>query len=536
MRTPLLLLLALTLLPLAQASAEPPLTKQGPAYPPAIEAIKWPGSVPKVGRRWHVQSGGKLVAVKAQGKELTIQHFDLNSLEETERMTVSNMPERFGIQDLIGVGERQFLFYEVWDKPNTTEQLFAAELDLVEGTLGASTKVLAVPHHVRSSWNDDGRSSYSGRFERRYGKFLFFESPDRSKLLVKHRWETIDPDHPKGHEVIGLTVFGDGLEQLWSREIVLPHPRKKTTIFDHAVDADGTVWILTAADVKRKGPGRDTITLELLRVTGEGEVEVLEPDLGVEGIVGGPWLVVHPSGAILSVGAYSRGKDGTAGFVVHRTSPQGGGGSATKIPLELDALNTHLPRGKVKKNEKAQEKGELSLPGLAMRRPLLQPDGGLLLLAEVYKIKSTSRSNYYFYEEVTSTRLDADLDLRWMRKLAKRQYGGEWLGELSFAHQGAGGHHHFVFMDEPDNHDLAADQEPSIYQDRRDGAVVLFTIDDATGATSRFQLGEVEAFGLDQLSMVDVFTPSPGVFVLEGETVPDNKIRDNRLLGIQARP
>jgi len=123
-------------------------------------------------------------------------------------------------------------------------------------------------------------------------------------------------------------------------------------------------------------------------------------------------------------------------------------------------------------------------------------DGSILLVGEQYYLRTytTTDSNgnsytryVYYYEDLLVTKIDADGELEWMKKIPKKQKGGASLGGMSYEHIEKDGTHYFFFLDHIDNIELEvnAKQRPKYHSDGRGGIFTCVEIEDDTGEVSK---------------------------------------------------
>ena len=121
---------------------------------------------------------------------------------------------------------------------------------------------------------------------------------------------------------------------------------------------------------------------------------------------------------------------------------------------------------------------------------MLSSDGSVILVGEKYYIKSYTdskgRTRYtYHYEDILVTKLDADGDLVWMKKLPKRQKGSAGRGQMGYEYIHHNGNNYFFYVDNDKNLELGLDEVPKLHLDGLGGILTAYKINDETGEVSK---------------------------------------------------
>lgn len=104
-------------------------------------------------------------------------------------------------------------------------------------------------------------------------------SDDKSKVLFNY---TISPENYKEVEQVGLMVFNDEFESIWSAQFPFPYTRFNSDILDYFIDNNGNVYILMkyfyAEDEKEYNR---KYVIQLMRIDGESySIETIQPEDG----------------------------------------------------------------------------------------------------------------------------------------------------------------------------------------------------------------------------------------------------------------
>ena len=328
-------------------------------------------------------------------------------------------------------------------------------------------------------------------------KFDFYTSYDDSKLMIKYRKKPEKRNDKISYDVFGSYILDENLGELWSGEIKMPYTEAQMNNRDFTVDANGTAYMLAEvydSETPRKWiKGEKNYHLELLKIV-DGDVEIIEFDkdeLNINSI----WINESKENKIYLAGYYNTktGYQVDVDGVFLMSVDESGEIEYTKsyeIPLEV--LNMYEKRKTQAKNKKKQDKDKLDFEDLDLEEIYYMNDGSIMMVGEQYYVRSytTTNSNgttttryVYYYEDILVTKINADGELEWMKKIPKKQKGGNPNGGMSYTHMEKNGNHYFFFLDHIDNLDLEvnARQRPKYHSDGLGGIYTVVKIDDETG-------------------------------------------------------
>lgn len=446
---------------------------------------------------------GIVLSAKRDGKDIYIQRFDANTMKETARNKFSDMPQGFVIEYMGWFKDRAFCYFSVWDKKNTTEQLFYRELDFKNcGFKGKEKRIIAVKGKltgapvVTMGWWSMGVVD----------KFSFLMSHDSSKLLIQCRKKPEKRNDAINHDIIGMYVFDEDLNQITGNEVKMPYTEKRMDNIDYHINSEGIPHIL--AKVRKDDSGKDYVgvgknkeanyNIELFRVDIPNS-KIKATKINVEGyFLKDIWMYDGPDNAMICSGFYnniktSRSWDNADGIFLFRMKEEGGIKTKNFYEIPLEIINQYEKAGVQKRNENKEKKDKAEFSNLQLRRVVVQNDNSIIIAGEtyyrVYHRTSNGGGYYtYHYEDMLMTKISPEGELLWMKKLPKKQSGRRPRGGLGFKYIALDGNHYLVFLDNVKNMTLGLDQRAALHMDGAGGYLTAYKINDATGKVSKVSI------------------------------------------------
>lgn len=482
-----------------------------------------PYKVVDAAEKEYFKVGKEMVSVKVDGDDLTVQHFNVDTLTQTSALT-AKIPDGGQLESLVGFDDTVVLFYSVWDKKNEKEQLFFEALDPKTGTFPAEgQRIVVVDGKITGTLMSTGFYNISTR-----GKFKIHHASDGKMLMVEYRKKPVTRDDSVSHDVIGVGVFGPGMTEQWHREFRMPYTEEKMDRLATSVDPSGTAYLLAKV---REGEGSKE------EVDGEPNyhVEVLKMDARSPEISATP--ISFAGKFVQTMAIFDAGPAGLVGAGLYNNGETRGsvegfftvalGTSATpvfhEIPKEVaQQYATEREKRKIEKKGAAA-----ALPFMVLERLITYADGGMTLIAEQEWVEVTtyrsSNGTYtttyvYHFEDMLLARVDGAGKLKWMRRVPKAQAGARDPGGLSFEHFQAGGRQFVLYFDNVKNLNLPDDETPAVHIDGRGGFLTAMSIDDTTGVATKlsvFDSTDVQGTELFQVGADRIIPISDTTFVME---------------------
>ena len=479
---------------------------------------------------------GRLLMVKNNGKELSLQLYDARSLKQIGTTYLEEVSKYFVVEEIIKVKDQYLLFYSIWNRDDETEKLFYRVIDFETGLFvtDESREIIEVKGRLEGTRKQSGVYNFQVT-----EKFDFEKSSDGGKLLIKYKKK---PEEDKGQprfEQIGFFVFDDEVDLIWSKEITMNYPMETMFTFDYSMDSVGRIYILARVfdeifEEKRwKKEGVGIFHYEMLVVT-EGSDQLNKNVIGLSGYhISDLYLFNSDDGKIRMAGTYNDGNgevNNVDGVFVYVFDSSGVVIKKKRYEIPLEILNMYLNAKDKKKNLKKELEGSAEFKELKLKRLVQFEDGGLLIVGEqdfsVLKINYNSRSiggsaYYEFrYNAILALRVDPEGNLLWMEKIPKKQYGTKGKGGMSFQYgfNKTDGKHYFVFMDNVKNMDLSLEEEPAQHDDGAGGYFTAYKLDDEDGRISKlsiFNVRDMEDLEISQFKADRVIQALDDAFIME---------------------
>lgn len=376
-------------------------------------------------KRYFTLNDGSILSIKNKGKKgntFIFQKFSGDQLNEVRREEVVISTPGFNLEYFVELGEKLYMFYSVYDKPNKTEQLFVQEVNQDgAGLNGDEVQLLSVPQKISAAYY----VGYSAQ-----GKFRIDTSSDGSFFIIKYRLQPEEKNDSKSNDILGMHVFDQELNKVWGEDIQMPYLESMMRTLDFTIDSKGTGYFLIKKyeeEVNRKNANdvnnQSFAIMEIKNGTIQNEEEF---DLG-ENLIEDVVMKENAEGNIICAGYYSTSKSyGTEGaFITTYSNGQLSEPKFYEFTLEFIKMYNNVSERKAKKLEKADNEGRLSMNNLYMRNIVTMKDGSIALIGEIFYITTYTDSKgnthtTYHYNDVIITKLDADGELEWMQKLYKR--------------------------------------------------------------------------------------------------------------------
>jgi len=480
--------------------------------------------------KYYFHHEGEIISVKISGARVVIQKFDAKSLGFIKLKVYEDMPRGYQLELVTKYNDKICIFYSLWDKPNTKEQLFYREIDIAACSFKGKGKLL-----IKVDGKITGRSAGGGGFFGSFGtvdKFSFNFSEDETKMLVQYRKRPKTRDDSKNYDVIGMNVFDRDVNEIWSNEVTMPYTEKKMNNLDYSIDAEGNSYVLATVfndnttDLRKTRGGKPNFHVELLRIKANtADIDITKIDMDGH-FINRIWLYESPNDYMVCAGFYNDGRDldDANGVFVFKVGKEGEIYDKSKHEIPLEVLNQYVSARTQAKNKKKNE--TLEFQELKLRELVLKDDGSFLLIGEQHYIRthttySNGRSRTYYtyhYNDLLVTKIATDGSLAWMRKLPKRQTGKNGQGGMSYEYVNNNNFHYLLFLDNVKNMSLPIDKVPASHSDGAGGFLTAYKIADDGGEVSKlsiFDTKDVRGIAVYQFNTGRILSLSDNEFVIE---------------------
>jgi len=456
-----------------------------------------------------------LVALKITKKgTVNIQSFDVKSLNLISVNVYKDLLEEASFEFFQEAKGRFYLYYSLYDKVNKLEQLFVREIDPKSAKfIGEERKIITVEDKITGTLIANGMF-YSFKT---VNKFSFDDSYDGDKLLIYYKLKPQIKNDSKNFDVVGIHVFDEKVNQLWSKVFEFPYTEKKMDLLDYAVNAKGDVFILSKiynddTENQRNKSDKPNYHMAVFIIDNNtkklSETKIELGDKYINSII-----LNDLNEDFMSMGGYYRNPEstyGSDGVFVFKLKSDGVLYDKSYHDIPLGILNQNASKKEIKKNSKKEEStGNASFENLKLDRIVTQPDGSTILIGEErYSITTTYRdangnwhtSTTYYYNDILVTKISAKGELIWMHKLPKFQRGGRTLGGMSFQYMKNNTDHFFFFLDNIKNEALEKDEAPAGHVDGAGGVLMSTKINNGSGRSTKESL-----FNLRDVNGIEVF-------------------------------
>ena len=495
--------------------------------------------------KYYFNKGEEILTIKIDRREAFIQKLNSKTLKFIEKKVFKDfIPDDGKLEEVAEFNGRYFVFYSLWAKP--FEQLFCKEIDFAKcEAIGKDRLLLKTDKKITAmggvTFGFGGFGFVGG------GKFSFSLSFDKKKVLIKYRVKPEKKDDNISYDIIGMTVFDDGMIANWGKEVKMPYTEKKMNNLDYTLDGQGNAYILTTVyndnSTKLELDGKVNFHIELLKIEAKtANIKTTIVDLK-DKYINKIWLDEDKSGQIICAGYYSkrvRELEDADGLFMFKLDKEGKVYNIITHEIPVSVLNQYASERTQKRNAKADEKGKADFADLVLRDIILQDDGSVVLIGEQHYVNVITYYTQYgmrtrteiYYNDILVSKINANGTLAWMQKLGKRQFsaGGSGLsfwglgintyrqGGMGFKYMSKNGSHYMLFLDNVKNMELPLNKEPKRHIDGLGGFMTAYKLDDKSGQVSKlslFDTRDVQGTEVYQFNVDRILSLSGSEFVVE---------------------
>jgi hypothetical protein len=453
------------------------------------------------GDKYYFAKGDELFALKKGGRTLFLQKYTTYpELKHVKTIQVEGFETSFAIEAVKEINDKFYMFYSIYDRPNETEQLFVVEIDFQDLTLSNHRpRLIAVDGKIDGTF-----FAMMGIGVFKFGvfdKFYVHHSFDNSKIVVQYLKKLDERRLSNRYSEIGMYVFDNELNELWHKEVTMPHSERQMEVLDYAVDNQGNGYILTLVykDESRRKFVRGEVNhhIEMIKIENQtGKVTSTEIDLKDKGISS---IALYENGQeyMTCAGFYSTNKKtaDVEGLFVFKLSKDGKIIDEVTHPIPLSVTNAYVSKKQANRNTRRGEKDEsnINLENLKMRDLFFLSDGSVVITAEQYFTRTTYSSKgrsttRYYYNNMLISKIGATGNLDWIHSLGKRQVGSRGRGAMSFEYIFADNAHYLYFLDNVKNLELPTDREPHRHSDGHGGFLTAYRVDNDSGKVNKVSI------------------------------------------------
>lgn len=430
-----------------------------------------------------------IVNLSLKDEDLFVTRFDPQTLEKTfeQQVELPEASKNFNSEDVIDFNNHNYYWiHSDWDKDNEAELLYYDKLDVTAG------KITEANHKINQTTKLAGGVAYKGWYSyKKIGKYQYNYNADRNKLLISYRLSPEEKNDKKNYDKIGLLVFDDQMNKLWSGEFVMPYTEAIMDNSDFSLDSKGNAYMLAKVYDSDSRKERDKETdkpayhYEVLKFTKDSK-KIISATISVgDYFIKETNLIESSLHEMIIACTYSKKSkgDGTDGIFLASLNQDGN-------VIKYKDGYYEFPKDELQKFEssrtkrKIEKKDDYETPNLKVRNVLVERDGSIFIACEEYRLvtnttyyNGVARTTYtYFYEDILGSKIDAEGKFLWMRKIPKKQRGTAGRGTMSFKLISDTSGYYFLYLDNIHNMNLADDDVPKYHVDGAGGQVIVSKI------------------------------------------------------------
>lgn len=470
-----------------------------------IDGVKWYFNV----------EGTNIVSFKMDGNDFYFQKFGGPNLDEIMRVPMERLPKKSRFEEILKFQDKIYFFYSLKDDNTGVLQLFARELDYVNGKFKPDRCIVKEENKVSNAFI--------------FSKFNIYSDLNESKILVQYRMVPDVKNDDVSKDIIGFHTFTKDLEEIWHSIVTMPYTEKKMNNVAYCLDDQANVYLLSEiykdeTTDKFKKDGTINYDLEVIRIDKDDQkLTIKRISLENRRLIDYGFYNGNNNELILA-GYYSNEEDRSADGVY--TYVFNGDGEIIKSStneFDINVIKQFESEKSQRKIDKSTQKNGVGIDNLEFDHLIHHEDGSITAIGEVYYYTvhyngSTGSTSYdYFYNSIIACKISEKGDMLWMKKLPKYQEGNG-LGGLSYSLLFDDNNYYFVYLDNIKNLNLGLNETPEKHVDGRGGYLTAYKVDVSTGdveKSSIFNTAEVNNMSLHQFQVDRVVKIGDKEFAVE---------------------
>ena len=431
-----------------------------------------------------------IVNLSLKKEELNIVRFNPKTLGKSMEQVVDlDVTKNFNSELEVDFNNNNYYWlHSDWDKQTESEILYYDKIDVVKG------KIAEPNHKMFATTKIAGQFSYAG-FLYSYKtteKYQYNYDADRQKLLISYRLSPELRNDKKNYDKIGFQVFDENLNKLWGNEFKMPYTEAIMDNTDFSVDSRGNAYMLVkvydsdARKEKDKSTGRPAYHFEVFKFTKDDKNISITPIAVDDNYIKEATLIENSLHEMIVACTFSKksNSNGTDGIFLAIIDPSG------KVIKYKNGFY-EFPKAELEKFESArnrrkmERKEDYESPNLKVRQVLMDPDGGIFIACEEFHWEDHSyyanghlnRVIVYYYDDILGSKISANGEYEWLRKIPKRQKGERGTGTMGYKLISDESGYYFLYLDNLKNMHIREEEEPKYHVDGYGGQVIVSKID-----------------------------------------------------------
>ena len=446
-------------------------------------------------KQYFSDNNGFCYSIKTNEANVIVQKFDVQNMKEVARNEYKDTPPYHKAIDVVQSEDKFYYLYESINKKEDTKSVYVREFLTQDCSLGKERILFTSEGDVANG----PATEAIGYWGVKGGPpFTVHKSYDDSKIMINYRRKPLLKSDAANHDLLGFFVFDSSLEMIWGREVKMPYTEKEMNNLAYTVGTNGTVYMMSLH--------REEKNFQLLTIPEAGELttKVIESE---DFMFKNLYMKENKEGNIGFLGYYANGLDfkfwegnwgklsfNTNGIRYFELSKAGEVLKSKNIDFPLELINQYQSGRQQKKNKNREKDGDAGIRDVKLREFSINPDGSVFILGEQYYYTSSYnaqsyRTTYTFhYQDLVATKLNAEGEVQWMKKLPKRQFGTSGKGGMGIAYLENNASHYILFLDNVKNANIGINEVPEKHVNGKGGYLTAYKIDDATGDYTKHTL------------------------------------------------
>ena len=472
---------------------------------------------------------GKSISVKTDGEKVIVQLFNSVAMKEEGRKEYIDFPKYNKAQKLLKLNDKLYYISEAFNKKEKTFSVYSREIDIATGAFKPIQTLFTTSREVVPIRKKVMRGSLFNMEQ--IPKFDVIASYDQSKVLIQYRNEPKEKSDAKNFDEIGFYVFSNTMTKIWGKEVKMPHTEKEMDNLAYTINKEGNVFMLSFLNSDK--------SFELISISDKNglKTKVLPVKKGLS--FDKFDLRETPQGNVLAAGYYSNGVEakvdwtGTMsltrnvnGIYIFEMDSEGSLKKDTDYPFSIELIKKYLSERLKDKADKREADGKAGITDLTLRKFVLNPDGSIIIVGEVYYVKSelwfTSKELVAHFSDVVVTKIDPSGKIVWSEKMPKNQaclfQNASDYSSLGISFIQGKSSHYILFIDNRKNASLMLDQPAEPHKGGFGGYLTAYQVDDANGKVvkhSILDLTNINGVKAYQFDTDRIFEVQDNSFLLE---------------------
>jgi len=433
-----------------------------------------------------------IVNLSLKKEELNIVRFNPKTLGRTMEQKIDlDVTKNFNSELVVDFNNGNYYWlHSDWDKKGDNELLYYDKIDVAKG------KITDPNHKLLETTKIAGQTTLTGLMYnyKTTEKYQYNYDADRKKLLVSYRLTPEVRNDKKNYDKIGFQVFDETLNKIWGGEFKMPYTEAIMDNTDFSVDSKGNAYMLVkvydndSRKEKDKATGKPAYHFEVFKfVQGSKEIGIT-PIAVDDNYIKEATLIesaLHDMIIACTFSKKSKG-NGTDGIFL---AVIGADGKVVKYKNGY----YEFPKAELEKFESArsrrkmENKDDYESPNLKVRDVIINPDGSIFIGCEEYWVEDHSyyANGYwhynvmYYYEDILGSKISANGEYEWLRKIPKMQKGSMGRGTMSYKLISDASGYYFLYLDNLKNLNIKEEEVPKFHVDGFGGQVVVSKIDNS---------------------------------------------------------